>query len=105
MAETIRAFADLRAEEIRAEGNEKAREYLEQLREDEEFAIFLVHLDALAQMLDKTTTLVVPTNVAPFDLMNQQGVPSALPRPVSRAPDTGAADEPVAEVASAREPS
>lgn len=106
MAETIRAFAELRAEEIRAEGNEKAREYLEKLREDEEFAIYLVHLDALAQMLDKTTTLVVPTNLAPFDLMNLGGVSWAQPqRPVSQAPDGGAADEPVAEVASETEPS
>ena len=106
MADTIRAFAELRAEEIRAEGNEKAREYLEKLREDEEFAIFLVHLDALAQMLDKTTTLVVPTNVAPFDLMNRGGVSWVQPaRPVSEAPDGGAADEPVAEAASETEPS
>ncbi len=106
MADTILAFAELRAEEIRAEGNEKAREYLEKLREDEEFAIYLVHLDALAQMLDKTTTLVVPTNLAPFDLMNLGGVSWAQPqRPVSQAPDGGAADEPVAEVASETEPS
>ncbi len=106
MADTIRAFAELRAEEIRAEGNEKAREYLEKLREDEEFAIYLVHLDALAQMLDKTTTLVVPTNLAPFDLMNLEGVSWAQPaRPVSEAPDGGAADEPVAEAASETEPS
>ncbi len=101
MADTILAFAELRAEEIRAEGNEKAREYLEKLREDEEFAIYLVHLDALAQMLDKTTTLLVPTNVAPFDLMNLSGATS----PISLAPDAAAADEPVAEAASGTEPS
>ncbi|MHC4428592.1 MAG: SPFH domain-containing protein, partial [Planctomycetota bacterium] len=105
IAETIRAFAELRAEEIRSEGNEKAREYLEKLREDEEFAIYLVHLDALAQMLDKTTTLLVPTNVAPFDKMNLEGVSAAPRSPVSRDPDTGEADAPVAEAATETEPS
>ena len=66
----IMAFASQRAEDIRAEGEAQAAEYLQQMGEDEELAIFLAWLDALETSLSQNTTLVLESNVAPWHLMN-----------------------------------
>ena len=65
----IMAFASQRAEDIRAEGEAQAAEYLQQMGEDEELAIFLAWLDALETSLSENTTLVLESNVAPWHLM------------------------------------
>jgi membrane protease subunit HflC len=65
----IMAFASQRAEDIRAEGEAQAAEYLQQMGEDEELAIFLAWLDALETSLSQNTTLVLESNVAPWHLM------------------------------------
>jgi regulator of protease activity HflC (stomatin/prohibitin superfamily) len=64
------AFASQRAEDIRAEGEEQAAEYLKQMGEDEDLAIFLTWLDAVKSSLSKNTTLVLESNIAPWHLMN-----------------------------------
>jgi len=66
----IMAFASQRAEDIRAEGEEQAAEYLKQMGEDEDLAIFLTWLDAVKSSLSKNTTLVLESNIAPWHLMN-----------------------------------
>ena len=66
----IMAFASQRAEDIRAEGEAQAAEYLQQMGEDQELAIFLAWLDALETSLSQNTTLVLESNVAPWHLMN-----------------------------------
>jgi len=66
----IMAFASQRAEDIRAEGEAQAAEYLQQMGEDAELAIFLAWLDALETSLSENTTLVLESNVAPWHLMN-----------------------------------
>jgi membrane protease subunit HflC len=66
----IMAFASQRAEDIRAEGEAQAAEYLQQMGEDEELAIFLAWLDAVEASLSENTTLVLESNVAPWHLMN-----------------------------------
>jgi membrane protease subunit HflC len=65
----IMAFASQRAEDIRAEGEAQAADYLQQMGEDEELAIFLAWLDALETSLSQNTTLVLESNVAPWHLM------------------------------------
>ena len=65
----IMAFASQHAEDIRAEGEAQAAEYLQQMGEDEELAIFLAWLDALETSLSQNTTLVLESNVAPWHLM------------------------------------
>ena len=66
----IMAFASQRSEDIRAEGEAQAAEYLEQMGEDEELAIFLAWLDAVEASLSQNTTLVLESDVAPWHLMN-----------------------------------
>jgi membrane protease subunit HflC len=66
----IMAFASQYAEEIRAEGETQAAEYLEQMGEDEELAIFLSWLDAVEASLSENATLVLDADVAPWHLMN-----------------------------------
>jgi modulator of FtsH protease HflC len=70
MADKIRAFAELRAEEIRAAGNEEAARYIAQMAEDVELATFLVHLQALDRALSEHTTVVLPTAFSPWHLMD-----------------------------------
>ena len=79
----IMAFASQRAEDIRAEGEAQAAEYLQQMGEDEELAIFLAWLDALETSLSQNTTLVLESNVAPWHLMNldPETKTDGIPRP------------------------
>lgn len=69
-SEKIMAFANQRAEEIRAQGDALAATYLQQMSEDEDLAIFLVWIDALEKSLSETTTFILEQDVAPWHLMN-----------------------------------
>lgn len=77
----IRAFANQRAEEIRAQGDAEAARYLKEMSQDEELAIFLVWIDALEKSLSDNTTFILQTDVAPWHLMdrnarvNAEGIP------------------------------
>ena len=79
----IMAFASQRAEDIRAEGEAQAAEYLQQMGEDEELAIFLAWLDALETSLSENTTLVLESNVAPWHLMklDSESEVGEIPKP------------------------
>ena len=79
----IMAFASQQAEDIRAEGEAQAAEYLQQMGEDEELAIFLAWLDALETSLSQNTTLVLESNVAPWHLMKLDSTtePGSIPQP------------------------
>ena len=70
MSSAIQAFADQLAEEIRAESNEQAARYMTTMAEDEEFARFLVQLDALRATLSQNTTVFVDDTSSPWHLMN-----------------------------------
>jgi modulator of FtsH protease HflC len=67
----IRAFATQRAAEIRAQAATRSVEYIRQLNQESELAIFLAWIDALEQSLSKNTTIVLDANMEePFHLMN-----------------------------------
>jgi membrane protease subunit HflC len=66
----ITAFATQRAEEIRAEGEAQAAEYLRQMGQDEELAVFLTWLDAIERALADNTTVILETNTAPWHLLD-----------------------------------
>ncbi|MHC5023916.1 MAG: SPFH domain-containing protein [Planctomycetota bacterium] len=68
-ADKIRAFALQRAEEIRAAGDEEAAKYLTQMSVDQDFAIFLVQLEALEASLGRYTTIVLDTANEPWHLL------------------------------------
>jgi len=68
-ASKIIAFAQARASEIQAAGNERAAEYLRQMGEAEDLAIFLTWLDTLEASLSRQTTLFLDARMAPFHLL------------------------------------
>lgn len=88
-ADKIRAFAEQRAAEIRAEGDEDAARYYAQMSEAEDLAIFLQWIDAWRASLSKYTTIVLPSNVAPFHLINQNAPTDqhGVPQPSASQPD------------------
>jgi membrane protease subunit HflC len=63
------AKAEAEAREIRAQGDAEAATYYAVFRENPELAEFLRKLDSLRQIMKNQTTLVLDTNVAPFDLL------------------------------------
>ncbi len=79
----IMAFASQRAEDIRAEGEAQAAEYLQLMGQDEELAIFLAWLDAVEASLSENATLVLESDVAPWHLLNldSEGIDSQIPQP------------------------
>ncbi|MBC8309063.1 MAG: hypothetical protein ISR75_02235 [Phycisphaerales bacterium] len=81
----IMAFASQRAEDIRAEGEVQAAEYLKEMGKDEDLAIFLAWLDAVETALSKNTTLVLESDVAPWHLLEiNKSVSSGIPQPNSK---------------------
>lgn len=80
----IMAFASQRAEDIRAEGEAQAAEYLQEMAKDENLAIFLAWLDAVETALSKNTTLVLESDVAPWHLLKlDETEPGKIPTPKS----------------------
>jgi len=63
------AKAEAEAREIRALGDAEAATYYAVFRENPELAEFLRKLDSLRLIMKNQTTLVLDTNVAPFDLL------------------------------------
>lgn len=64
--EQILAFAERRAAAIRAEGNQEAAAYFSQFNQDPQFAIYLIHLDALKKTLSNNTTFILDANQNSF---------------------------------------
>ncbi len=62
------AEAEAKAKEIRAKGDAEAAQYYAVFKENPELAEFLRKLDSLRVIMQSRTTLVLDTNVAPFDL-------------------------------------
>lgn len=62
-AERIRAFARLRADQIRNEGQKEAAQFLTALREDQDLASFLIAVDVLKDSLGRRSTVVLPTSM------------------------------------------
>ena len=78
----IMAFASQRAEDIRAEGEAQAAEYLQEMGKDEELAIFLAWLDAVETALSKNTTLILDSDIAPWHLLEVNNTNSNdIPQP------------------------
>jgi modulator of FtsH protease HflC len=67
------AAADARARQIKGEGEARAATYYKLLDKEPELAAFLLDLNALQSMLETRTTLILPTDKAPFNLL--KGIP------------------------------
>ena len=69
----ILAMAEAEAKRIMGEGDALAAKHYAVFAENEELAIFLRKLDALAGTLKEKTTIVLDTDMPPFDLL--EGMP------------------------------
>lgn len=83
----IMAFANRRAEELRAEGLEKAAEQYKAFQENEQFAIFLKELGMLSQTLTSGTTIVLDPMAPPFSFFRTP--PTPAPAPATQQASTG----------------
>lgn len=85
----ILAFAERRAQAIRAEGDREASTQFQSFAKNEEFAIFLRKVAALEKMLDHNTTFVLSADsLGILDWFNRSPGGTAAPRPTP-APDRG----------------
>ncbi len=72
------AAASGRAMAIRGQGDAEAAQFYKMLDAEPKFAIFLKNLEALKVMLQQRTTLVLPMDAAPFNLLTEVPDPNAL---------------------------
>ncbi len=96
IVENLQAFAEQRAEQIKGEAQRKAAEYLEDMGEDVEFAIFQVQLDALRAALSDAATLILSDEAAPWHLLNQNNFSSTGPIPQPSKGRARSGEEPTA---------
>jgi membrane protease subunit HflC len=71
------AAAEARAKAIQGQGDADAAAYYKMLKEDPPLAMLLRDLEALQKSLGSRTTVVIPTDVAPFSLL--KGIPAIEP--------------------------
>ncbi|MCE9591786.1 MAG: hypothetical protein K8S99_14825 [Planctomycetes bacterium] len=74
---TILAFAERRAQSIRAEGDRKAAASYKEFEKDEQFAIFLSQIESLRKMLAFRTTFILDATqiFSPLDHFNETWKP------------------------------
>ena len=71
MRKELLAAAESRARKIEGQGDADAAKYFGMLDESPEFAILLEKFESLKAMLKERATLVIPTDVGPFDLLTE----------------------------------
>jgi membrane protease subunit HflC len=101
-ADKIKAFAEQLAADIRAKGEEEAARYITAMSEAEDLAIFLSWCDTLTSSLSKYSTLVLPSNFAPWHLMTPNGSldHKGIPQPPQSQPEIARRAAPPAMIAS-----
>jgi membrane protease subunit HflC len=65
------AVAEARAKAIRAQGDAEAAKYYKMLEEEPKLAIFLRNIEALEQILKQRTTIIIPADSEPFELLKK----------------------------------
>ncbi len=63
------AAADARAKAIQAQGDADAARYYKMLEQDPELAMFLRNTEVLKEILQDRSTIVIPADAEPFDLL------------------------------------
>jgi regulator of protease activity HflC (stomatin/prohibitin superfamily) len=83
LANKLLAFADHHATDIKSKANAEAAKYMEEMAKDEELAMFLSWLDTLRATLSKGVTIVLPTNLEPFHMLdpNARSSSEGIPEP------------------------
>jgi membrane protease subunit HflC len=102
ISKQIQSFANLRAEQLRAEGQAKAAEQFKEFQKNEAFAIFLKEINMLRQTLQANTTIVLDWTARPFNFFTEG--PSLPPAPPVGAMAASAATRPAAALAATSQP-
>jgi membrane protease subunit HflC len=102
ISKQIQSFANLRAEQLRAEGQAKAAEQFKEFQKNEAFAIFLKEINMLRQTLQANTTIVLDWTARPFNFFTEG--PSLPPTPPVGAMAASAATRPAAALAATSQP-
>lgn len=92
-ANLIRAFADRLANEIRARGEVEAAEFIKQMDQNPELAVFLKNLEFIGDVVAKKVTLVFPMSMPGFKLMSPTALDGLKPGELPTMTDPGAATE------------
>jgi len=84
-ARILLAAAEARAKAIRATGDAEAAKYYQMLEEEPELAIYLRNIEALEQILKERTTIVIPADSEPFELLKKMPdfEPSEQPKEIA----------------------
>ncbi|MBR2720384.1 MAG: protease modulator HflC [Lentisphaeria bacterium] len=72
--DNVIANAEAKAQKLRAEGDAEAAKFYKEFAKDPELAEFLRKTDALRSIMKNRTTLILDTNVPPFDLLKPGAV-------------------------------
>lgn len=88
-AKKIEAFANLKAAQIRNQGDLEAAKWLGVQREDPELAEFLKKVDLLREGFGKKTMVVMPTSMFGVDVLNPDYLRGLMERPAGAAPGAG----------------
>lgn len=67
----ILAFAQRKAQSIRAEGDAAAARYYRVFAQNEDFAVFIRKLEALETILSNNSTFLLDTKLEPFDMLKE----------------------------------
>ncbi|HVU64402.1 MAG TPA: SPFH domain-containing protein [Phycisphaerales bacterium] len=67
-AKKIQAFADQLAANIRSEGDKEAVQFLSQMKQDPQLAVFIQNMDFMRSLSTTRTTLVLPTRFPGFEM-------------------------------------
>ena len=67
----ILAFAQRKAQSIRAEGDAAAARYYRVFAQNEGFAVFIRKLEALETILSNNSTFLLDTKIEPFDMLKE----------------------------------
>ncbi len=76
-ADRIRAFAKAHAAEIRRRGDQEASQYVKQMNENPELAIFLKNVEFIRELVAKRITLFFDTGMPGFEALSPQAINDA----------------------------
>jgi len=67
----IMAAAEARAKRIRGAGDAEAAQYYEMLKDDPEFAMFLMDIETVKKTLKDRATIIITTDTEPYDILKK----------------------------------
>jgi regulator of protease activity HflC (stomatin/prohibitin superfamily) len=79
LIDKLMAFTRQRAEEIKGLGSQRKEEYLQQMAQEPEFALYLLQIEQLKSMFNESATIIIGDDMAPFNLLGAGDDPGPAP--------------------------